>query len=129
MSTTHESLTYAICDGWDRVVGGGIHAMKVSRVSSGGEWKWPFKRWYSPHFQLCLKHQQSRELESGLADQCPFVSDDTSLRSMFITEDDVKFGGPMHYLSFEELKEEYREKEGASRGLENEHDEWDESSP
>lgn len=48
---------------------------------------------------------------------------------MFITEDDVKFGGPMHYLSFEELKEEYREKEGASRGLENEHDEWDESSP
>ena len=48
---------------------------------------------------------------------------------MFITEDNAKFGGPLHYSSFEELKEEYTEKEGASGGLENECDEWDELSP
>ena len=92
--------------------------MKVSRVSSGGGWRWVFERVVlTPHSQLCLKHQQSREFEQGLADQHPFVSNDTSLRTMFTTEDDAKFRGPPHYLSFEELKEKYREKEGASGGI------------
>ncbi|EDR04624.1 uncharacterized protein LACBIDRAFT_252456 [Laccaria bicolor S238N-H82] len=63
-----------------------------------------------PISQLRLSRQQSEELEAGLGDQRPFISNDAPPGTVFTIERDAKFGGPSHYSSFEHLKEEFREK-------------------
>jgi tyrosyl-tRNA synthetase len=50
------------------------------------------------------------ELEPGLSDQRPFISDDAPPGTVFTIERDAKFGGPSHYSSFEELREEFKAK-------------------
>ena len=63
-----------------------------------------------PISQLRLSRQQTGELEPGLGDQRPFISDDAPPGTVFTIERDAKFGGPSHYSSFDHLKEEFREK-------------------
>lgn len=49
-------------------------------------------------------------LEAGIGDQRPFISDDAPEGTIFTVERDEKFGGNTHYKSFEEMKEDFKEK-------------------
>ena len=64
----------------------------------------------TPISQPRLSRQQREDLAPGLGDQRTFVSDDTPVRTVFTVERDAKFRGPSHYSSFEELKEDIRER-------------------
>lgn len=49
-------------------------------------------------------------LESGLGDQRPFISDNAPDGTVFSIERDEKFGGPLNYKSFSELRDDFKEK-------------------
>ncbi|KAK2467514.1 hypothetical protein APHAL10511_000369 [Amanita phalloides] len=49
-------------------------------------------------------------LESGLGDQRPFIADNSPEGTVFSIERDDKFGGSLHYKSFEEIKNDFKEK-------------------
>jgi len=49
-------------------------------------------------------------LEEGLGDQRPFISDDAPAGTLFSIERDEKFGGSTHYQSFDDIKEDFKNK-------------------
>ena len=49
-------------------------------------------------------------LEDGLGDQSPFISDNAPDGTVFSVERDEKFGGPLHYKSFAEIQNDFKEK-------------------
>jgi tyrosyl-tRNA synthetase len=64
-----------------------------------------------PISQLRLERNKGDAvLEAGLGDQRPFVSDDAPPMTVFTIERDQKFGGPTHYESFAQIKEDFKEK-------------------
>jgi tyrosyl-tRNA synthetase len=52
----------------------------------------------------------STVLEAGLGDQRPFVSDDAPEGTVFTVVRPEKYGGSLHYKSFEELEKDFAEK-------------------
>ncbi|KAF8735407.1 hypothetical protein AX14_002063 [Amanita brunnescens Koide BX004] len=49
-------------------------------------------------------------LDSGLGDQRPFISDNAPDGTVFSVERDEKFGGSLHYKTFSEIKNAFKEK-------------------
>ena len=70
-----------------------------------------------PISQLRLERKAAAEagsstvLEPGLGDQRPFISDDAPAGTVFSVERDEKFGGSTHYKTFDEIKEDFENKQ------------------
>lgn len=78
-----------------------------------------------PISQLRLERKAAAEagtstvLEPGLGDQRPFISDDAPQGTVFSVERDEKFGGSTHYKTFDEIKEDFENKQLHPKDLKN----------
>lgn len=64
-----------------------------------------------PISQLRIDNLKGDSLLGGAGNQKPFVTDDAPEGTVFTIERDAKFGGPTHYKSFKDMKDDFAAKE------------------